>query len=698
MPFQTRRLWLLLLSLALLPGARPARALGRAALTLAAAPDVVYADGKSTTVITVTVRDGGGNLAANGTSVHFTTTLGTLTPETVTTTGGVARVSLTSARAAGIATVSAAAVANTLDGASNGTTTVEFTADRQSLFARDARWIRVDCPQYLIYSADSHIIEAQGKAGSAHLFFKALDITADSLQIDLQTETVLAHQAVLQRGRHALRVAELRYDLVTEAGTAVLAGSPQSVVVTGYGLEATPAPEDAAHLPLIANPYRFLDLSDSHLVVAAHGITAAPGDQVQFRRATLYSDGKKLYSVPYHVMPINTDQIFGQQVVGVGSQGLFLNVPYYYNVTPHSRGTIFLRNAAVNGTSLAGSLSSGTTFFGSQAAQHGLALDLEQSYEFGKGGTGQFLVNGITRSEWGAQLTHTQHLDSQTTASLFVDYPEHRSLYASSNVARQFRGFSLNLNAAGSNDPGIDGYAASSRSLSTSLQTDARVIGRSGVSYTAGLAVTTGTLSETSPDTGQIVTPISTRTASLSFFTAPLHPDKRTQISDSLLIGEAFGGQNNTTAPTVNLSVGLTRTFRRSDSLSLNYTYRYDPLFSQIGTPSSDLNPLEALLRSPTQQRLTATYVAVPLPRLQVSFSGGYGLPLNDRSLFASTRYHVTNDWGVGLAASFEQYVVDRYSDVQYSVSRRVLGRDLIVFYSPRTHRLSFDFAGAGWQ
>jgi len=697
MPLQSHRFWLLLAALALLSGLRPVCASGRAALTLAAAPDVVYADGKSTTVITVTVRDGGGNLAANGTSVHFTTTLGMLTPETVTTTEGVARVSLTSTKSAGIATVSAAAVANTLNGASDGTTTVEFTADRQSLFARDARWIRVDCPQYLIYSADSHIIEAHGKSGSAHLFFKALDITADSMQVDLQTETVLARQAVLQRGRHALRVAELRYDLVTEAGTAVLAGSPQSVVVTGYGLEATPQPEDSAHLPLIANPYRFLDLSDSHLVVSAHGITAAPGDQVQFRRATLYSDGKKLYSVPYHVMPINTDQIFGQQVVGVGSQGLFLNVPYYYNVTPHSRGTIFLRNAAVNGASLAGSLSSGTTFFGSQAARHGLALDLEQSYEFGKGGAGQFLVNGITRSEWGAQWTHTQRFDPQTTTSLFIDYPEHRSLYVSSNTARQFRGFSLNLNAAGSNDPGIDGYSASSRSLSTSLQTDARLLGRSGVSYTAGLAVQAGTLNETSPDTGTVVTPISTRTASLSFFTAPLHPDKRTQLTDSLLIGEAFGGQG-ATAPTVNLSVGLTRTFRRTDSFSLNYTYRYDPLLSQIGTPSSDLNPLEALLRSPTQQRVTATYVAVPLPRLQVSLSGGYGLPLNDRSLFASTRYHINNDWGVGLAASFEQYVVDRYSDVQYSVSRRILGRDLIVFYSPRTRRLSFDFAGAGWQ
>ena len=576
---------------------------------------------------------------------------------------------------------------------------MEFTEDRESLFDKDARWIRVDCPQYLIYSADEKVVEAQGKNGSAHLSYKALDVTADALQVDLQTQVLIAHGASLQRGRHVLRVAELRYDLVTGSGSAILAADGAQgnagVLVTGYGLDTSPQPDAIGDSPLTVNPYRFVDLSDSHVIIAARAITAAPGDQIQFRRASIYSDGKKLLSVPYHVMPMNTDQLFGQQVMGFGSQGLFLNVPFYYNVTPHSKGTIFLRNSAVNGTSLSSSITSGASFFSQGGARRGLALDLEQSYDLGRGGSGQFLVNGITRSEWGAQLTHTQRIDEATNGYLFVDYPAHRSLYASSNVSRQFSGFSLNFTASGTKDPGDAGYSASSYSFNTYLQTNPRSLGRTGLSYAADFGVQQGSLTENSPGTGQVVTPISTRTADLRLFTAPFHPDKRTLITDSVTVGQAWSADSGRMAPTVSASLGLTRTFRRSDSLSLNYTYRYDPLLSQVGAYSSDLNPLEALLRSSTQQRLTATYVTLPLPRLNVTFSGGYGLPLNDKNFFTTALYRVTPDWGVGLSATYEQYVLDSYRDVQYLVSRRILGRDLIFYYSTKSKKLSFDFAGS---
>jgi hypothetical protein len=675
-----------------------ARAAGRASVTLAATPDIIYADGKSTTVVTATVRDGGGSLVANNTPVRFTTTLGTLTGDTASTTSGVARISLTSATSPGTATITAVAFGATADGSSAGATTVEFTEDRESLFAKDARWIRLDCPQYLIYSADSRIVEAQGKNGSAHFSYKALDIQADALQVDLQTRLVLAHHATLQRGRHVLRVAELRYDLLNGAGTAVLAGEAQSVTVTGSDLETAPQPLDPAQLPLVSNPYRFVDLADSRVVVSARAITADPGDQIQFRRATIYSDGKKLLSVAYHVMPMSTDQIFGQQLIGFGSEGVFLNIPYYYNVTPQSKGTIYLRNAAVSGANIANGLSSGTSFFTGQSARHGLALDLEQTYQVGRSGSGQFLVNGITRSEWGAQWSHTQRIDEATTGYLFVDYPEHRSLYASSNVSRQFSGFSLNVNASGSRDPGIDGYAAKSYSLSTYLQTNPKRLGRSIFNYSTDFTVQQGQLVETAPDTGTVTTPISNRSVDMRLFTAPLQLDKRTQLTDSLTVGQVWGGRSSHLAPIVSASLGLTRTFRQSDVLTLNYTYRYDPLLSQLGSPSSSLNPLEALLRSSTQQRLTATYLTTPLPRLTVSFSGGYGLPLGDRSLFGAARYRINNDWGIGIATSYEQYVVDSYRDFEYSVSRKVFGRDLAFYYSTKTKKLRFDFAGSGWR
>ncbi len=338
-------------------------------------------------------------------------------------------------------------------------------------------------------------------------------------------------------------------------------------------------------------------------------------------------------------------------------------------------------------------MTAGTSFFSNHSSHTGLALDLEQSYEIGRGGSGQFLVNGITRSEWGAQWTHTQRIDEVTSSYLFVDYPSHRSIYASSNLSRQFEGFSLNMTASGSHDPGEDGYSASSMSFNTYLQTNPRSLGHSGLSFTTDLSEQKGQLTEDSPATGRIVTPISTTSVDFRLFTAPLHLDRRTLFTDSFAIGQAWSATSNRIAPTVDASLGLTRSFRKSDSLRLNYTYRYDPLLSQIGSFSTGLNPLEALARSNTQQRLSATYLTLPLPRLSVSFSGGYGLPLNDRTLFATALYHVNNDWGLGMDASYERYVLDSYRDVEYLVSRRILGRDLVFYYSTKTKKLRFDFA-----
>ena len=77
-------------------------------IELAADPLNIVADGSSTSTITATVRDGCGNLVANGTNVTFTTDRGTMA-STHPTTNGVAQATLTSGTEAGVATVNAQA-------------------------------------------------------------------------------------------------------------------------------------------------------------------------------------------------------------------------------------------------------------------------------------------------------------------------------------------------------------------------------------------------------------------------------------------------------------------------------------------------------------------------------------------------------------------------------------------------------------
>lgn len=702
---RSRRFVCAFLALALVVGGMPVRygyASGRSGLTLSATPDVILADGKSTTTLTATVRDGNGGVAPDGTVVRFTTSLGLLEKDTATTEGGIARVNLTSASQAGTTTVTATSFLSSAGGSSTGAAAVEFTTDRDAVYAiGESRWIQVEAPHDLLYSADSKIVEAHDRNGGACLHFKSLDITADALQVDLQSQKLLARNATLKRSHHSLRAVELQYDLNTGIGTAVVAGPDarhayQSVRVSGYAFTTTPLDDQAAQDLVTTNLYRFADISDAHVIVSARALDVSPNDRIQFRRATFYSDGKKVLSVPYHVMALSSNELFGQQLVGFGSMGFFVNVPFYYHVSPHSTGTLYLRNSAVAGSGSSG-LGTGTSFssFGQGGSRPGLALDLEHTYSVGRGGTGALAVTGLTRSEWGAHWNHSQRIDDSTNSYIFVDYPSHRSLYASSSISRQFKGFSMSVSGSGSRTPGFAGYSSSNQSVSAYLQTNTKMLGKSGISMSTGVSVQQGQVVQIAPQTGRIIIPVSTRGLDFQFFTAPFHPDRHTNISDSLTIGQSWG-QRGRSAPTVLGTLGLTRPTFGHGNLTVNYTYRYDPLFSQLGSSISADNPLGSLYRSKTQQRMTLGYSLSPRPRLNISLFGSYGLPLHDSNFFTYVDYRVDNNWGLGLSSSWDRYAAARFSESQLSVSRRLLGRDIVFTYSTKTRKVNFDLANFG--
>lgn len=678
---------------------RAAYASGRASLSLAPSPEVLLADGKSATTITATVRDGDGNVAPDGTTVRFSTSLGTLDKDTAQTIAGVARVALTSAATAGTAKLTATAFLSSA-GSSSGAAQVEFTTDREEAYSNgDEHWIHMDCPEYLIYSADSKILEAQGRKGSAHLQFKGLSVTGDALQYSLNSAVLLGHNVVLQRGHHILRAAEIRYDLGANAGSAVVLGTGRhaalSVDVTGMGLETTPQKADSADASVQTNIYRFDDLSDSKVLVSARAISVNPGDRIQFRRASIYSGGKKVLSVPYHQMSLSSEELFGQQLVGFGSQGLFVNVPIYYNVSPHSTGTLFVRNSASAFATTSG-LSTGGSYFSQHGGRPGVALDLEHTYSFGRSGAGSLGITGITRPDWGMQWNHTQRLDEKTSMYSYVDYPSHRSLFASSSLSREFQGFALNFSATGSRDPGYQGYSYANSTLVATLQTTPRSLAGTPVNMTFGLSAQRGQVTQSVPGQAKITTPLATQSLDMHFYTAPSHPDRHTTLTNGLTLGQSFssGGRHSMTLLG---TLGAARTTFGHGSLNLGYTYRYDPLQSQLSTTRLTANNLiGSFYRGPSQQRLTLNYTVTPRPRMNLSLIGGYGLPLHDNNLFANFDYRVSDNWGIALASSLDHYASASYQETQISLTRRILGRDIVFTYSTKTKKVIFDLAASG--
>ncbi len=674
---------------------------GRASLYLTASPEVILADGKSVTILTANVRDGDGSVAPDGTAVRFTTSSGTLDKDNGQTTAGTVRVTLTSAATPEIAHITATAFLASAAGSSTATMQVEFTADRAQAFSSgDERWVHIDCTEYLIYSADSKIVEAQGRKGSAHLQYRGLSVSGDTLQLNLQSGVLVGHNVVMERGHHALRAAEIRYDLGANAGTAVVLGAGRhaalSMAVSGVGLQTVPQTPEEADAAVQNNIYRLDDLSDSKVIVSARVMSVNFGDRIQFRRASIYSDGKKVLSVPFHQMSLSSEELFGQQLVGFGSQGLFVNVPIYYNVSPHSTGTLFLRNSASSGATSSGLSTGGSSYFAQHGQRPGLALDLEQNYTAGRGGTGQFSMSGLLRSDWGAQWNHTQRLDDHTNSYLYIDYPSHRSVFASSSLSREFKGFSLNLAANGNRDPGFQGYSYANSTVAASVQTTPRALAGSPINMTVGASVQRGQVTQSEPGVATTTTPLSTQSLDLHFFTAPFHPDRHTSLSNGFSVGQSWNASGQHSMTLLG-TLGLTRTTWGKGNLGMNYTYRYDPLQSQLSTTRlSQSNTLGHFYQGPSQQRLSLNYNVSLRPRMNVFLISGYGLPLHDNNLFADFNYRISDNWGIDIASSWDHYAAASYQETQLSLTRRILGRDIVFTYSTKTKKLIFDLAASG--
>ena len=110
---------------------------GPASVSVSANPDSITADGTSTSTITATVKDGNGNIVADGTIVTFNSTGGTISPSSATTVSGIATTALTSSTTVGEVTVKA--MADSIINSTNVTfsagsvASITLTADKYSI-------------------------------------------------------------------------------------------------------------------------------------------------------------------------------------------------------------------------------------------------------------------------------------------------------------------------------------------------------------------------------------------------------------------------------------------------------------------------------------------------------------------------------------------------------------------------------------
>ncbi len=657
-------------------------------VTVTANPSILLADGKSRTTITVTLSDISGSSIPDGTIVHFSATSGTVEPDASQSIGGVARTTLTSSPIAGHSVVSVSFIGP--QGGANGETTVEFTADKGIANTDDvaANWIRVNSRDYLAYSADCKTIDAAGKNGGVHLTFRGLSIDADAMQIDLSGNTVRARKATLHRSQQApVQAAEILYYLDAHQGTALIENKTgrraiSEMNVDGTTLAATPIPQRPLSTP--ETDYDFKDLSAGHVLITAAGVSVNPGVQIQLARATIYVDSKKLVSMPNQVMPLSTDQLFGQQVLGYGTDGVFLDVPYYASLTPTSSGTFSLRSQEA-------AVQAGTF----QAGRSQLALDYDHTYTHGASQVGDFKVNNLMSGQFGLRWTQSQTLRDGSQTYFYFDSPAHKSLYSSATIRHDFTHYSADLSMTRT-DLLSGGTGGTSNSSNFNLQSVSHTLlgqQKFGLRYTEFFSYAQ-TNSVFDYDGGSTKYSSANRNVGLRFDTPSITPMRKTTVTDSMTVEQSYSYEEHFAA--LNYSANLTSTTQLGPTTNAVFTYGFNhrPVFGQQQvTTGVAINPgLSNLYSSADQQNLSLGFLTGSLDqRWTASINSTYGLPNSDSTISSDLGYRVSKSLKFSLDNYVSRFAGYGFQDTDLSFAQRIGGRDLVISWSTMLHRFRFN-------
>ncbi len=622
-------------------------------LTLRASRSTLLADGKQSTDIIAEVRDSSGHIVGSGVNVQFQTTLGTLNQQQSQTFSGIARVRLTSSSLSGLAHVTAFSA-----GGGNAVLDLLFTNDPQELFEGNM-FVQIAGSSYLAYSATDRVVEAQGKNGGAHISFRNINLTADRLQLHCDDNILRAHDnIVLKRGNHTLHATRLFYSLQTGQGYAIaeLNSKLQTVIISGDNLIMQPSPTP------IPSSYIMFPPLQVKLVVVANSITYFPGDKLQFRHPKFYQDQTQIMSLPYYELPLNSEELFSDQFISVGTHGLGLELPFYYNLSPRSTGIVYLRHEQQLGRSY-------------YSTQPGWGLDVIQGYNSlgDKRYDGAFGFTGLSRGDWGFRWNHNQEFNANSQGSFYLETPQHQSLISTANFNQQQRYFRWGANFSGGES--LTSLRATSLRSEVYAETQPHKLANSkAFLYTLGTNIATG--STTSNDALIGNTSDTTEDVTFRAFTRPIPIDHRTTLTNSFSIGNVWSSGTALAGTSSLATMALDHTFAGGGAMNLTYDYVAQP---------------GGLYVTSGKHRLSLNYNISANKKLDVVVFGSTFLDSADSSLLADLSYRVDKDWRLLTGVTMQKYAGESYNDIQFTVGRRIGARELQFTYSTLNRRFSVD-------
>ncbi|MBS1711211.1 MAG: hypothetical protein JSS71_05745 [Armatimonadetes bacterium] len=633
-------------------------------------PAMAVADGRSTITVTAQIRDSSGNLVPNGTQVVFDTNLGSFRERIVQTSNGFARAILVAGDLPGTARIRASALkfsaAAELD--------LEFVADR-TLLSSAQDFIEVVGSETLWYSVQDRVLEASGSGQGATLKYQNIEISANDLQVQVQTYEVRARKARLKIGNWEQEFESLYFRLNKKEGfgTTTLLIPAEEGDPSADGLPTEVGPADLpmraySGLMEVGNRFlrfptsgldtrslRFQTIADSVSMISAKKAVAYPRKEVQFHRADVRMAGQRIMQVPLFTVNVNTaTPVITEQWVNISNNNFALNYPYYLTLKPGETSALRLRYGANYGT---GTGAGGGTF-----------LDYELNWNKGIHFDGGMNVGGIGRDDWGASLRQTWSSTDSTTLSMQVNFPAHRDVFGSANLSRNFDGFSANVTST----------------------------------YGQSLA---GNHFRT--DSTQLVIekdPIKSLLIPGKIFFGVTARDSRIRTDGGSNYQQATGGRMRFVGTPVRIGTSL---FNYSYSLEQVSGHNVNQGLVQVGTLNLALNPTNGAFVNLTYEYLDDGFSSDLIGHHKLSMDGFYNvgnlgfnaflsqsLDADTMSMSARLRYKLGSLWRVSYGYFFDQFGSDSFLDQSYILSYRLGYREVGLSYSRRTKRLGIEILG----
>jgi hypothetical protein len=360
-----------------------------------------------------------------------------------------------------------------------------------------------------------------------------------------------------------------------------------------------------------------------------------------------------MLSVPLHVLSLGGTQTVTSQFIGLGNNGIRLDLPCYYLLSPNSTGSVHLRRGQQPG-------------LGFSSADTGWAVDLVQDYMTDSGSEGRLMLSRVTSGDWGAYWNHKQEFESGSRIYSYLDYPAHRDLFGMVNLSKPLSQGNLGLNLYGNKYNGQSGSISSDfyvQSLPRSVVGGAaNYVLQARMSYAIGDGYSGQGLG-----TG----------LQMQLFGKPLKFSNSSSLSSSLSFGHDWGGARSGFSTLGNAS--FNQRLGQAGNFGLVYSYTCDP------TTTSLLG----------RHRLSANLFYTPSRLWEARLFSTYTLDAPLASTFANISYRIAKTWRINLLQTLQKNQIRGYSDTEIGLGKEIGDYEVMLSWVKSENRLRLDFSAA---